>query len=345
MESSEAVINENINNLIVDSDSGIQFSDILIYSLWSIYSIGVVIFSIKFIANLLQIFFRIKRNKKVKTETFTSVLLKESIVPHTFLNFIFFNKKKFEKQLIPKEVILHEQTHANQKHSIDILIIELIQVIFWFHPILYIFNKSIKLNHEFLADQAVLKSGITTTNYQKILLAFSSNANYSPLANAINYSFIKKRFTVMKTQTSKKSIWLKSLLMLPLFSLLLFSFSSKVEIEKENTLIESYTEQEGATKQQIAEYNKLAKKYNSQDAGRMIIKKSEVERLNYLYNLMTSKQKRNAEPFPNIPPPPPPVKVIKGVNDIDSNIPPPPAPKVIKAVSYTHLTLPTTSRV
>ncbi|MCC1483097.1 T9SS type B sorting domain-containing protein [Winogradskyella immobilis] len=207
--------------------------------LWTIYIIGVVIFGLRFLKNLGTLFFTIRQNEKIKQWSFTYVLLKKAINPHTFFNYIFFNKSTFENKSLPKAVILHEETHAKQKHSIDVLFIELFQVIFWFHPLAYLYKKNIKLNHEFLADQAVLNKGIEATNYQNILLTFSSqNENYQ-LANAINYSSIKKRFTVMKTTTSKTKTWITSLLVLPLLAVLFYSFSSReiIEIEKEPELI------------------------------------------------------------------------------------------------------------
>ncbi|MBQ0786931.1 MAG: M56 family metallopeptidase [Oceanihabitans sp.] len=203
--------------------------------LWSIYGLGVLLFLIRFVYNLSQIALKIRRNPKHKTNDFIRVLLKDLIIPHTFFSYIFFNKTKFENDEIPKEVLLHEQTHAKQKHSLDILFIEVLQIIFWFHPLIYILKKDIKLNHEFLADQAVINQGIESTNYQKILLSFSSNQQALTLEHAINYSSIKKRFTVMKTQTSKQTFWLRSLLLLPLLAILIFSFSSKKQVEKPTT--------------------------------------------------------------------------------------------------------------
>ncbi|MBL4906642.1 MAG: M56 family metallopeptidase, partial [Sneathiella sp.] len=212
--------------------------------LWSIYSLGVMIFGFKFIRNLYGISYKIKHNPKQKTNRITNVLLQDLIVPHTFFNFIFFNKQKFEAQEIPKEVLLHEETHAKQKHSIDVLIIETIQVLLWFNPLIYLYKHLIKLNHEFLADQGVLNKGVNTINYQKTILAFSSpdsyrNAKQPQLANAINYSLIKKRFPVMKTQTSKKAIWLRSLVLLPLLAITLYSFSDTVIIERESNKLKS----------------------------------------------------------------------------------------------------------
>ena len=397
--------------------------------LWSIYGIGIVVFGFNFIKNLFKIIQRIQKNPKYKINRITNVLLLDHIIPHTFFNYIFLNKKKFEAKEIPSEVLLHEETHAKQKHSVDVLLVELLQVLFWFNPLIYFTKKSMKLNHEFLADKAVINNGVEPTLYQQILLEFSSNSTEPLLANAINYSSIKKRFTVMKTKTSKKSNVLRSLLLLPLLALLLYSFSEKKIIERQSTVeisipsveqaliaenidiritkkgeliiqdsalialenlksnlqkfntnltkeqrsivvraaimpdadaptgvinkVEAilsdygvaqidivgpvkYSKprrqlivQEGATNSQIKEYNALAKKYNAQPINERIIKKKEIERLEYIYNLMTAKQKNKAEPFPECPPPPPAPKAVKGAMSTISPRPPS-APKAIQ---------------
>lgn len=206
--------------------------DYLPQILWSIYGLGVLVFGINFLRNLAQIISKIKQNPKHRIGSFTNVLVLDLIIPHTFFNYIFLNKIKYETQQIPEEVLLHEKTHATQKHSLDVLFIELLQIVFWFNPLIYFIKHSIKLNHEFLADQAVLKQGIQPSSYQHILLAFSSDALEPKLANAINYSSIKKRFTVMKTHTSKQKIWLRSLLLLPLIALMLYGFSETKVVEK-----------------------------------------------------------------------------------------------------------------
>lgn len=93
--------------------------------------------------------------------------------------------------------------------------------------------------------------------------------------------------------------------------------------------------QEKATPKQVAEYNTLAKRYNKQSKKGMLVKLKEVNRIEYLYKLMTPSQKKKAEKFPSFPPMPPSSKVIKGVNDKESNIPPPPAPpKIPKNADY-----------
>ena len=225
--------------------------------LWGIYILGVFIFALRFLANLRSLLKNIKSNPKIKSGRIHHVLLQELIAPHTFFSYIFFNRKDYETYKIPQEVFWHEETHANQKHSVDILLLELVQIVLWFHPLVYWAKHLVKLNHEFLVDQAVLNRGASVPDYQNMVLAFSSSDSYRnaiapPLANAIHYSSIKKRIVIMKSQTSKKTIWLKGLLLIPLIALLLYSFSTKeiFEIQKLETVTPLPDYQQGVVEQE-----------------------------------------------------------------------------------------------
>lgn len=232
--------------------------------LWSIYTLGVVIFALRFFKNLGEIGYRIRKNPKLKDQSITRVLMAQQIPPHTFFRYVFLNKRQYEQHNIPEEVMLHEETHAKQRHSLDVLLIELAQVIFWFNPLIYVLKSSIKLNHEFLADQEVVNQSSDHTQYQNTLLSYLSHDCFetyqsSGIANAINYSSIKKRFTVMKTNTSKTSFMLRSFLLLPLTAMLLFGFSStnKISVAKEPTVYPSMDEMPG-TKDLISRSIELA---------------------------------------------------------------------------------------
>ncbi|MEW4923790.1 M56 family metallopeptidase [Algibacter sp. 2305UL17-15] len=262
--------------------------------LWTIYALGVILFSFRFFKNLFQLFSRIRLNPRHKNKNFIIVLLEDLVTPHTFFKYIFLNKTNYEQNKIPQEVLLHEQTHAKQKHALDILYIEILQILFWFNPLLYFIKKDIKLNHEFLADRAVLNQGIDASTYQNTLLSFSANTSYSSLANAINYSSIKKRFTIMKTQTSRTANWLRSLVVLPLLAILIYGFSQKITVEEsqnsnKNQIIEVTLEEgEGATEAMMQEYNDFMEKYNEDDR----IGHSQSSRLMAIFSLMTYEQRR-----------------------------------------------------
>lgn len=276
--------------------------------LWGIYALGAFIFALKFLGNLRSLIKNIKSNPKLKSGRIHHVLLQELIAPHTFFSYIFFNKRNYEAHKIPKEVFWHEETHARQKHSLDILLLELIQIVFRFHPLVYWAKHLAKLNHEFLADQAVLKRGASVPNYQKMVLAFSSSDSYRnaitpPLANAIHYSSIKKRIVIMKTQTSKKAIWLRSLLLLPLIALLLYGFSSTKILEKVVTpeTIKSSIQKDsliGASENMMQEYRNYIDNLGKSD--NIIIKQTEYNRIEAIYELMTDKQQATVTDYRDI---------------------------------------------
>jgi len=226
---------ELFNRILISSEVASEevSTSYLPYILIGIYVLGVLFFSIKFIRNLRNLILKIQKNPKIKHHNIINVLLSEKTQPHTFFSFIFFNKQKYLNNEIPKDVKIHEEAHASQKHSLDVIFIELLQIVFWINPLIYLLKKAIKLNHEFLADRAVIQQGINTAHYQQTLLSFSSRDLQSDLVNPINYSSIKKRFTVMKTQTSKNAILVRSFLLVPLLAGLFFSFSSREFVEKD----------------------------------------------------------------------------------------------------------------
>jgi len=266
--------------------------------LWALYALGVLIFLFKFCKNLFQIYARIHQNPKETSKGFIHVLIDNLIIPHTFFNYIFLNKSKFKSQQIPKEVLLHEQTHAQQKHSIDIICMEVLQIALWFNPLIYLLKKDIKLNHEFLADDAVLKQGVNASAYQTILLAFSSKASHQHLANAINYSSIKKRFTVMKTQSSPKSNWLRRLLILPLLAVLLYSFTQREQVVKPSDAspLEIMDQPEAVSIELMKEYNKFIASYEQTKT----IPVDKYNRAVAIYKLMSKAQKTSVKTYPGM---------------------------------------------
>ncbi|WP_179318294.1 M56 family metallopeptidase [Winogradskyella helgolandensis] len=239
-------------------------------TLWFIYGFGVLLFTLRFVINLFKMQHRISKNETVKNQSFIYVLLQENLIPHSFFRYIFLNKIRYESNHIPKEVLLHEETHAKQLHSLDIIILEVLQIVFWFHPLIYILKHHVKLNHEFLADQAVLRQGVNTKTYQNILLQFSSNTQDYQFSSAINYSSIKKRFTVMKTQTSKTRVWLSTLLVLPIIAILFYSFAEKEYVEKEESSTIEHVEH---IKDELKKAEELQIHYVDQNAVEIYLKK------------------------------------------------------------------------
>ena len=313
------------NILGADASYSIPWTEIL----WTIYLCGAGLFGIRFTYRLSRIISRIRRNPRERYHNIIKVLLPQKVVPHTFLSYIFLNMESDKKKDIPTAVLEHERVHAQEMHSLDVLLVELAKVVLWFNPLFIWLGNSIKLNHEFLADSSVLKKGYAASNYQETILAYSSHAMVPAMAHSINYSSLKKRFTVMRTKSSRTGVWLRSLLLLPLLALTLYSFSGRetITLPMEET-VEEVFQQTSATREEKKEYNKLARKYNAMKKEERIVKLKDLKRLEFIYQKMSDKQRADAEPFPEcIPPPPPPPPPPPGA-DPDS----PDAPKVVGSV-------------
>ena len=192
------------------------------YVACSIYLLGVLIMLWRFSKNLYS--FRIQQTDEISSYKAYQLILRNGItIPHSFLKRIFISKKDYESNKVPAVVLEHEKAHLDQRHSLDILFIELLLIVLWFNPLLYIIRYSMKLNHEFLADSAVLKQGISTTAYQEILLDHATMSYQQAMANTFTFPIIKKRFYIMKTHTSNTSLVLRSLALIPILALLVIS--------------------------------------------------------------------------------------------------------------------------
>ena len=204
--------------------------------IWSIYGIISLVFIIRFLKNFNQIKKRIKSNLKINTEEATLVLIPEKILPHTFLNYIFINKSDFENRNIEEELYTHELTHVRQRHTLDVLFVEVLKTIFWFNPILILYKKAIQLNHEFLADEKVVSS-YNISFYQKLLLEKASWKNNYHLVSNLNFLVTKKRLIMMTKTTSNNTAVIKKLILAPiLVGIIYFTCTKTIAQEKKVSL-------------------------------------------------------------------------------------------------------------
>jgi bla regulator protein BlaR1 len=199
------------------------FSNILLL----IYITVTVFLFFRFIINISVIFFKIKNSKSVQYLGAKIVLTNDNYVPHSFLKFVFVNFKDFESGTIEKEIIGHELTHVRQKHSLDILFIELLTIIAWINPLLFLYRKAVQLNHEFLADEFVVNKLSNTQTYQLLLLDKAKQTNNLLLSSPFNYLLTKKRIIMMSKNRSHKVAFFKQIALIPIIVATGFIFSTK----------------------------------------------------------------------------------------------------------------------
>nr|WP_314839201.1 M56 family metallopeptidase [uncultured Flavobacterium sp.] len=187
-------------------------------ALWSLYGIVTFVLGFRFMRNVVQISQKMKSNTPIAYQNAQLILVPEKTLPHTFLNTIFINETEYNNRKIEAELYTHELTHVTQKHTLDILFIEVLKTVFWFNPVFIFYKKAIQLNHEFLADEKVVHSYNNVPFYQSLLL---SKANANPtfyLASNLNYLITKKRLLMMTKTTSNSKSIAKKMILIPLFT-------------------------------------------------------------------------------------------------------------------------------
>jgi|GEM_PF-3594612 len=229
------LVNLNTSEKVLE-ESGFEFQ--WYYLLLLIYFTGVLVMLWRFITNLRTFTIRAE-DEVISYNAYQLILRKGIIVPHSFHNRIFVSKTDYDQNLISKAILDHEKAHLDQKHSFDILLIEALILMFWFNPLFYMYRYSMKLNHEFLADRCVIQQGIDTPTYQELILQHATTNYKQSIANTFHFPVIKKRFNIMKTQTSTIHGLLKSLAIIPIITLLLLGCGEEeIVFENENSLIE-----------------------------------------------------------------------------------------------------------
>ena len=168
------------------------FTNVLI----ALFIIVSSILLIRFTLNIFRIFLQILKCKKTDFLKTTLVFLEERTLPYSFFRYIFVNQSDFENGKIEKELLMHEEAHCLQYHSIDIIIIELLKVFLWFNPAIWLFRKSILLNHEYYADNKVMIDR-DPVDYQQLLLNILIRNSSNYLVSNFRYSFIKSRLNMM----------------------------------------------------------------------------------------------------------------------------------------------------
>ena len=265
--------------------------------LWAIYILGFSLLFLKFSWGIFKLIKEIKFSEKIKQDHYQFILKQNKFTPYSFWNAIFLNKSDFLEGKIDYKIILHEKAHVNQKHSIDVIFIEIMLCVFWFNPAFYFYRKAIVTNHEFLADEEVLKQNHEVENYQKLILneLISEKILFTHPFNLHN---TKKRI-VMMTNKLTKIAKMKSYLTLPISAILFFAFVEKVPAK---------VEMKNVRNKQTPRLEANAQKYDNQS---LIKEKSLIEKEGIVLKNDTIKQKKQKvekiqpEDAEMIPPPPP----------------------------------------
>ncbi|KQM75017.1 hypothetical protein ASE74_03310 [Pedobacter sp. Leaf216] len=201
----EAVLQQA--TIVTERSAGFNWANAFVY----IYCAGILFFLGRLVFNLLAV-------KKLITSSKAGSA------------FSFFGKKIIDRELPQMDVIdIHEEAHIKQWHTVDILFFEIIGIITWLNPVIYLYKKAIKNIHEFLADELAAEFQGDKAEYAMLLLSKSFGISPNALTNGfLEKSLIKKRIFMLHKERSKKIAIMKYGISIPLFALLIVFSSATV---------------------------------------------------------------------------------------------------------------------
>lgn len=146
----------------------------------------------------------------------------EIAAPFSVMTDIYIDKEcRGEKMAI---IVSHESLHIIHRHYVDITLMEIMTILFWFNPLVWFIRKELRTIHEFQVDQSVLEGGVEMDKYLKII--FEETVGVIPgIAHGLNSSLIKKRFLNMKNGNNIRLRVLRGMLVVPFLGALLAVFS------------------------------------------------------------------------------------------------------------------------
>lgn len=184
-----------------------------------------------------KMFAMIWSGRKLPYRHYTLIITPTPVSPFSWGCYIILSEEDYEKY--PDEILVHEMMHLKSHHSADLLFMEIILLLHWFNPAVWLLKRELKDIHEYQADKGVLAQGIDATKYQLLLVKKAVGASLYTLANSFNHSKIKKRITMMLKGKSNNLARLKLLLLVPVGLIVLNAFA-RPEVDRQlETFIQS----------------------------------------------------------------------------------------------------------
>lgn len=178
---------------------------------------------------LFQIYILKQKGEVRYFKHFTRIVIANSSLAFSFFKSIFLGDKVLEKE--HQNILEHELVHIREKHSYDLMFFELMRIVGWFNPLVYVYQNRVSELHEFIADATVAKTN-KKEQYQFLLSQVFQTQNISFINQFFNSSLIKKRIVMLTKEKSKQVFKLKYVLLIPiLVGMLFYTSCSNSEIK------------------------------------------------------------------------------------------------------------------
>lgn len=203
-----------------------------------LYYIGVIVMSFRFIVQLFSVLRMRWKGTRSIVDGQRIISIPTEADPFSFFGWIFLYLPGLKDES-REEILKHEQTHARQWHSMDVILCELINIVCWFNPFAWLIKTEIRLNLEYLADNKVAETTSDCKMYQYHLLNLVNKNVQTGLCNNFNVSHLKHRIIMMNKKRTHTAGRIKYALFVPLAAALLIASNiSCISSEKQEGISE-----------------------------------------------------------------------------------------------------------
>ncbi len=201
------------------------------FSVWQvlggIYLLGVGVMTLLFLIKLGRLIALIIRSPKRKMDGFTAVFTRREQGSFSFFRYAFFPNEN-----VDPDILRHEISHIEHHHSWDILFAEVMIILQWFNPFIYLYKKELQSIHEYQADRDVVATGVDKRNYMMLILQQCTAVDFSGMSNNFSLILTKKRIKMITKNEKAKGLWWRLLATLPVLVILLIANTKVTAQEK-----------------------------------------------------------------------------------------------------------------
>ena len=229
-----------LNEVIVTADGQPMLPEVIVttstqshFNVWQviagIYLIGVGVMTLLFLFKLAKLVVLIIRSPKRKMSSCTAVFTGREQGSFSFFRYAFFPNEN-----VDPDIMRHEMSHISHHHSWDILFAELMMILQWFNPFIYLYKKELQSLHEYQADRDVVATGVDKKNYMMLILQQCTAVDFSGMSNNFSLILTKKRIKMITRNEKAKGLWWRLLATLPVLAILMIA-NTKVTAQEKTT--------------------------------------------------------------------------------------------------------------
>lgn len=179
------------------------------------YLSGVGVLFVRFLLQLVRLLWMAYTSERSFLKNTPVRLLRKSTGPFSFFQLIFLHPDSHSDKEI-SEILTHECTHVSQWHSVDVLICEFMNMICWCNPFIWLLNREVRYNLEYMADNTVIQLGYDSKTYQYHLLGLAHHQAAAALYNNFSVLHLKNRIRMMNKKRTRSIGKTKYLMFIPL---------------------------------------------------------------------------------------------------------------------------------